>query len=260
MAAPPTYQARLTAGTTAGTGQVVIMADVPDDKSATILAAITDGRLAGFAVTPLPMIAASDATGIAFVAPTTGQVVESVGLDAAARGMSMVTGIDKPTLYVALADRTVAVVQVGEADGKQRPILDTTFWMPGDVSRVLFDEPTGMVHVLGLTPDGGSETIYVVEPHANAVYADARLPFNAAAWAIDTDGDHPSIDRQAILGFTRRDPRVGRHGPARLRLAAARGAGRRAHRGVLHLPACSGSSSDAGTSRSWRRSWSWSTG
>ena len=30
----------------------------------------------------------------------------------------------------------------------------------------------------------------------DAVFADARLPFEAEAWAIDTDGDRPSIDRQ----------------------------------------------------------------
>ena len=85
----------------------------------------------------------------------------------------------------------MAVVQLGEADGKTRPHLETTFKMPGDVRRVLFDEPTGMVHVLGTAPDGSGDTIYVVEPHANAVYADARLPFAAAAWALDADGDAP---------------------------------------------------------------------
>jgi 4-amino-4-deoxy-L-arabinose transferase-like glycosyltransferase len=193
------YQALVKPSAGSGSEPVVVLADVPDDVATAIAAAISDGRLAGFSLAPLPLIAASDATGLAFISPSTGQIVESLDLGAAGRGMAAVTGVDKPTLYVALADRKVAVVTVAESDGKARPIVTTSFWMPGDVSRVLFDEPTTMVHVLGSTPDGSSQTIYVIEPHANAVYADARLPFSAAAWAIDTDAGHPSDDRQAIL-------------------------------------------------------------
>ncbi len=193
------YERRLTAGAAAGSSQVVVLPGFPDEQRSALDAAIADDRLAGFSVTPLPRIAIADAGGVSFVEPTTGQVVDTVGLDAAGRGMAKVTGIDKPTLYVALADRRVAVIQVGESDGKERPNLDTTFWMPGDVRDVVYDEPTGLVHVLGTAPDGSGDTIYVVEPHANAVFADARLPFAAVAWALDADGQHPSIDRQDLL-------------------------------------------------------------
>ena len=179
--------------------RVVILPTVESEQRDAIEAAISDGSLEGFALTALPLIAVSEATGVTFISPTTAAVVDSVGLDSAARGMAKVTGIDKPTLYVTLEGDRVAVVQLGESDGTARPHLDTTFDMPGDVRRVLFDEPTGMVHVLGRTPDGSADTIYVVEPHANAVYADARLPFTAQAWALDANGDHPSGDRQAIL-------------------------------------------------------------
>ena len=131
----------------------------------------------------MPLIAVSEATGVSFISPATADVVASVGFDAPARGMAKVTGIDKPTLYVALGDDRLGLIQLGEADGKTRPRLDTTVAMPGDVRRVIFDEPTGMVHVLGSAPDGSADTIYVIEPHGNAVFADARLPFGAAAWA-----------------------------------------------------------------------------
>ena len=58
-----------------------------------------------------------------------------------------------------------------------------------------------MVHVLGPTPDGTGWTIYVIEPHANAVFADARLPFEPSAWAVDVAQAYPSTDRQQILAF-----------------------------------------------------------
>ena len=93
----------------------------------------------------------------------------------------------------------MAVLRLPDTGSKDRPRLDTTLAMPGRVERVLFDEPTQMVHVLGRTPDGSGSTIYVIEPHGNAVFADARLPFSPQGWAIDAYGGNPSGDRQAIL-------------------------------------------------------------
>ena len=64
-----------------------------------------------------------------------------------------------------------------------------------------------MVHILGLAPGvtsaAGPWTVYVVEPHGNAVYADARLPdgFVPAAWGADFNPMYPSEDRQQLLLF-----------------------------------------------------------
>jgi len=195
---PAVYEKRL-AAQAGENASVVVLADIPDESKDAINAAIADGSLDGFTVTPLPLLAVSANDGVSFVSPSTGEIVDTVGVDAPARGLAKVTGIDKPTLYVALGGNKVAVIEVGGSDGATRPHLDSTFWMPGDVRRVLYDEPTQMVHVLGTAPDGSGDTIYVVEPHANAVFADARLPFSASAWALDADGDHPSSDRQDIL-------------------------------------------------------------
>lgn len=179
---------------------IIVLGGFPADQRDALDAAIADGRLAGFAIASVGRVAIAGAAGVTFVAPGTGEVVDTVDVGAAATGLAKVVGIDKPSLYAALSDRRLAVVRLGEAGGTaSHPALDTTLKMPGPVRRVLFDDPTGLVHVLGRTPDGGADTVYVVEPHGNAVFADARLPFEAEAWAIDTDGDHPSIDRQEIL-------------------------------------------------------------
>ena len=87
-----------------------------------------------------------------------------------------------------------------------------------------------MVHILGRVPgstgsDGRPWTVYVVEPHGNAVFADARLPagFDPAALAADVAADYPSADRQQLLRVRRRRRlRVDRDRLARVRLAAAR--------------------------------------
>ena len=41
----------------------------------------------------------------------------------------------------------------------------------------------------------------MIEPHANAVYADAALPvgFEPAGWAMDVEAAYPSDDRQQLL-------------------------------------------------------------
>ena len=194
------YQARLTAATSAGEAAVVLLGGFTDDQQQKdISTAISDGRLTGLTVAPLPRIAVADEGGVTFISPATGQIVDTVTLDGAARGLTVVTGIDQPTLYAALEGKNVAVIQLGQGDGKEGPHLTTTFPMPGDVRDLVYDQPTQMVHVLGRTPDGTSDTIYVVEPHGNAVYADARLPFDAQAWALDANPENPSGDRQAIL-------------------------------------------------------------
>jgi predicted membrane-bound dolichyl-phosphate-mannose-protein mannosyltransferase len=59
-----------------------------------------------------------------------------------------------------------------------------------------------MVHALGDAPDGSGKTVYVVEPHANAVFADARLPFDPRALALDIQPDRPTDDRQDLLALS----------------------------------------------------------
>ncbi len=70
------------------------------------------------------------------------------------------------------------------------------------MERVTFDPSTTFVHVLGRTPGGASPTIYVIEPHGNAIFADAKLPFEPTAWVTDAQPLYPSQDRQAIMAFS----------------------------------------------------------
>ncbi len=191
---------RAIAGQT-GDAQTPVLGSIASTVKDTIGAAVSDGRLAGFAVQPLPEVAAAGSAGLTFIAGTTGERAQLVQLDAAATGVADVVGIDTPTIYAAMANHQVAVISIDDSSSATitTPALSTTFAMPGQVSKVVFDATTKMVQVLGRTPDGSSETVYSVEPHSNATYADAQLPITSVSWALDATHDYPSSDRETLL-------------------------------------------------------------
>lgn len=195
-----TLQARLDAGQ----GPVGLLSQLSTDQRAKVEAAITDGRLGGFTFDSVPWVAVADRDGVGFLDPATGQVSDALNLQTPATGIVAVSNLDAPRLYVA-DGHSMAVIKLSTTPmgqtGYTPPILDTTFDMPGAVRDVAFDPSSVMVHVLGTTQDGKASTIYVIEPHGNAVYADARLPFTPAAWATDAAPLYPSADRQQLLVF-----------------------------------------------------------
>ena len=136
-----------------------------------------------------------------------------------AHGLAYVTGIDDPKLYVTAGgadDPGYEVVAVGGDSAKNGPVkVGGRHPLPGEGSRVVYNDATQQIHVLGraFAPEGaiGGEadgwTVYVIEPHgnpaANAVFADALLPadLEPAAWALDVEADYPAEDRQELHVF-----------------------------------------------------------
>src|SRR4029079_14760149 len=55
--------------------------------------------------------------------------------------------------------------------------------------------------VLGRPADAPPPPIYAMEVHATAIFADAHLPFEPAAWVTDAQPLYPSQDRQDVLAF-----------------------------------------------------------
>ncbi|HXU86359.1 MAG TPA: phospholipid carrier-dependent glycosyltransferase, partial [Verrucomicrobiae bacterium] len=200
-----TYEQRL-----AGTADRLIVAGVTgSDIRDKVQKAIDDGRLAGLSIVALPQVAVADANGLELVNPATGTLTSTLDIGGPAHGLALVT-VDDPKLFVstdpdpgANAKGQIAIVAVGGDKAKNGPALVTTMKMPAPVTRVAYDDASEMVHVLGKTPDGSASTIYVIEPIADppAIYADARLPFEPSAWAVDVNRPYPTDDRQQILVF-----------------------------------------------------------
>ncbi len=173
-----------------------------------IQTAIDTGPLAGLEIDSVAQVAVADAKGVEFIDPSTGALTETVDVGAPAHGLALAT-VSDPTLYVATdpdpqipgEKGRLELVVVGGDTAKDGPHLGLPMQMPGAVSRVVYDDATQMVHVLGRTPDDSASTIYVVESHANAVFADAKLPFDPSAWVLDVQRDDPTDDRQDILTF-----------------------------------------------------------
>jgi len=158
-----------------------------DDAGAAAVVAV-EGRGQG------GQVAVADGGGLNLRDPATLTVAASVNL-APATGLVLMTGLDQPTLYVA----TSAGLSWVSLPSTGSPVAGGPLKMPGPVRDVAWDDASNLIHVLGRTADGTSDTVYVVEPHANSVFADARLPFSTTSWALDTQRDRPSQDRQQLL-------------------------------------------------------------
>jgi C-terminal four TMM region of protein-O-mannosyltransferase/Dolichyl-phosphate-mannose-protein mannosyltransferase len=179
------------------------------DTRTKLEAAIEDGRLTGFAITDVTRLATATSQGLTFVDATDGSIISTLAMTGGAHGFGA-TVFDGTKLYVTsgtLAKPEYHVVAIAGKDAEGGPSDRGTHPMPGLGSRVVYDPASQMIHILGLAPGvtdpDGPWTVYVVEPHANAVYADARLPadFVPAAWAADIDAEYPTDDRQQLLVF-----------------------------------------------------------
>jgi len=73
--------------------------------------------------------------------------------------------------------------------------------MPGSVTKVVFDNATKIAHALGRTPDGSAWTVYAIESNGNAVFDDARLPFEPVSIGLDSSPQMPDVNHEALLAF-----------------------------------------------------------
>jgi hypothetical protein len=146
-------------------------------------------------------------TGVAVVDTSSMTQIQLFGVGGGAVGLAYVDGGDQlrrerdllpqPTIYVATGGSALATYTVG-ADGTLTQAASVP--MPGAVTDIKWDRPTNMVHVLGAKPDG-TPTIYVVEPHANAVFADAELGVQPTTWILDVQPNDPGNDRERAIAF-----------------------------------------------------------
>jgi hypothetical protein len=203
------FKAKLTNPSAGAT--VVLGSPGTGDVRTKLDTAISDGTLPGVGVEDVPRVAVATGEGVAFIDPARVSLITTMPLDGGALGLATVNGLDNPRLYATTGrpdSPGYEVFAIGGDVAKDGPVDQGKHPLPAPATRVVYDEATQMVHILGRIPGStGSDTapwtVYVVEPHGNAVFADARLPagFTPAAWAADVAPDYPSADRQELLVF-----------------------------------------------------------
>jgi len=204
------YEKRLTAGE-----DRVVIATVPasGEKRTSVDLAIADERLAGMTVETSTRVAVAYGSGLAFLSAETGATVQTMEFRGGALGVARVTDVDDARLYVTTNPSTgpeVAIVTVGGTWAPGNAVAGcqggcAPIKLPGRGTWVGYDSATQQVHVLGAPPAGRAtsdpRTVYVIEPHANAVYADAALSFTPAAVVLDTNEQYQSSDREQLLAI-----------------------------------------------------------
>jgi predicted membrane-bound dolichyl-phosphate-mannose-protein mannosyltransferase len=177
---------------------------------------------------PQQVTGASDSHPEALVACAAGVVVldvrnvvidSTVGTDAPATSIALnpdLMGPAEAQFYRFYVTAGKSLVLLKMPAGASPPTLEVETdveqlgTMPGVVTQVVFDEATKLAQVLGKTSDGKGWTVYAIESNGNAVFSDARLPFEPVAVGLDNAvdvrglsqvGQMPDVDREALLAF-----------------------------------------------------------
>jgi predicted membrane-bound dolichyl-phosphate-mannose-protein mannosyltransferase len=194
----------------ASPGSTVILGAPGSGAARTELdAEIADGTLPGVRVDTVTRTAVATADGVVFIDAEHASEVTTIELAGGAHGLAVVTGIDDTKLYATSGDAEAPgynVIAIAGKAAESGPVNQGFHDLPAPGTWVAFDEASQQVHILGLAPgatEAGPWTVYVVEPHGNAVYADARLAdgFVPSAWGADFNPGYPSDDRQQLLVF-----------------------------------------------------------
>lgn len=180
----------------AGAEEVVLAGYVDDATNRTIQEGIDDGTLTGVELVGGPVVGVAGRDGVSLLDAGTLAELELYDLGGPATGLGLnATGLGEAVLYVAGTDtvRSVKLQASGPANRNTIPFPDGA-----SPTTVLWNEPSNLVHVLGRTADG-RPTVYVIEPNGDSLFADAVLPFEPVALAMDTQPERPSDDRTQLL-------------------------------------------------------------
>lgn len=111
--------------------------------------------------------------------------LDSIKLSAPAQDLANIEQ-DGPRIYAA-TDAGLAFTKIEEAGTLTDPVAIAT---PGGVRLLEYQPSSGFLHALGNAPSGVGETVYVLDPHGNSVFADAPLP---ATWASNGEPFEPAF-------------------------------------------------------------------
>ncbi|MGD0121759.1 MAG: phospholipid carrier-dependent glycosyltransferase [Candidatus Limnocylindrales bacterium] len=193
----------------AGISQALDFGPLTSSQISAVQALITQGLAPDIAVqsgTPQVMVAYQN--GIGFVNARTLVITSTLATDAPATSIAInYSGLQGTSIngsqssYVTAGDSLVllhidSTTSPWTVTKEPNQILKK---MPGAVTQVVFDRATRVAQVLGRTPDGTGWTVYAIETNGNAVFSDARLPFQPVAIGLDSSPMMPDTDHEQVL-------------------------------------------------------------
>ncbi|MBI2781042.1 MAG: phospholipid carrier-dependent glycosyltransferase [Chloroflexi bacterium] len=154
-------------------------------------------------------LAVATADGVSFIELVSGAVTKTLDVGGPVSGIVGIWDIQDDPLYASVSTPTGPKFAVIIAKRDAEPRVDRTYILPGArAGRAYYDLASRMVHIEGSVPvgaggvdSGGADTVYVIEPHGNAVYADAVLPYVPTVMVMDENQEYPSTDREQLLAF-----------------------------------------------------------
>ncbi len=99
------------------------------------------------------------------------------------------------------AGGSIVLLKISTGDGATVSKDGSISKMPGPVTKVVFDNATKIAHALGRTPDGKGWTVYAIETNGDAVFSDAKLPFEPVAIGLDSSPQMPDTNHETLLAF-----------------------------------------------------------
>ena len=203
-------------GSAAGLEVALPLGELTADQTAGIQQAIDSGRLPGIAVSdPVPEVLVAYRAGVGRLDARHVVIDATIATDSPATSIALNPDAQRLDIYryyvtagdsLLLLELNTGTTPAGVSWEGFQPLKK----MPGEVTKVIFDEGTKVAQVLGRTPDGTGWTVYAVETNGNAVFSDARLPFEPVAIGVDnsvqvsgldTVTQLPNANREALLAF-----------------------------------------------------------
>ena len=170
-----------------------------------IQALVDQGQLPGISVSvDAPQVAVAYRDGVGLMDARHIRIESTVPTDQPATSIALRT--DNPSgtedSYVA-AGNSIMLFRIASDKGTVelgpgQPLKT----IPGPVTQVVFDEATRIVQAVGKSPDGTGWTVYSIETNGDAIFSDAKLPFEPVGVGADITPQMPNTDREQLLAVS----------------------------------------------------------
>ena len=189
-------------GTSDGLERALPVGSLSSDQLVSLGGQITSGALPGITVStsnPQVLVAYRDGVAVLDARHVAFDPAATITTDAPATSIAINSNQSQGS-YVTAGD-SIVLLKISTGDAATVAKQGSIRKMPGPVTKVVFDNATKIVHALGRTPDGSGWTVYAIETNGDAVFSDAKLPFEPVAIGLDSSPQMPDVNHAALLAF-----------------------------------------------------------